>query len=87
MVYNCVFYLLLFWSYAKVYIIKHNWDPNLKIGPFHHMCGGKTGKHTRTDSIPEASSRPFIILKYKRKSGCAQYIYIYTDPLCSFTLY
>ena len=52
----------------------------------HCICGGKTGKHTITYSIPEASSRPFIILKYK-ESPVVHSTYIYTDPLCSFTLY
>ena len=37
----------------------------INVCEINYICGGKTGKHTRTDSIPEASSRPFIILKYK----------------------
>ena len=50
-------------------------------------CGGKTGsKHTITDYIPEASSRPFIKI-YKTYRNVRLYNHKNIDSLRSFTLY
>ena len=43
--------------------------------------------HTRTEFIPEASSRPFILIYETHKDSPVRTINMYIDPLRSFTLY
>ena len=83
-------HVLLLFLFFKKKISVLVFHPRLTAGNPGHLAPivvGRLAYHIRTEFIPEASSRPFILIYETHKDSPVRTINIYADPLRSFTLY